>query len=316
MSPTPEPDHGDDQTEIAARPLIREPAPAKINLYLHITDRYPSGYHALDSLVVFTRLGDTVEISPAEKGRGIHLTCDGPFADDLGDNNDNLVVRAAQKLADSSKQTDVDVAIKLTKRLPVASGIGGGSADAAATIRALATFWELGGDPAMLFDVALQLGADVPMCLGSRARGVCQVGGIGDEISPAPALPYVHLVLVNPGVAQSTPDVFKARDGGFSLTAPLEDPIEETAVLAEALAARSNDLTDAAISLSPVIADVIAALHATPSCLLARMSGSGATCFGLFADPGDAETAAGLLRERHPAWWVRATALNQAFREP
>lgn len=318
MSPTPEPSETSadaTDTDWQAKPLISEPAPAKINLYLHVTDKYPSGYHELDSLVVFTRLGDTVEISPGAKGSGIRLTCDGPFAGNLGMNEDNLVARAATMLAEQSGRIDEGLEIKLTKRLPVASGIGGGSADAAATIRGLANLWQLGGNPAMLFEVALELGADVPMCLTSRARGVCRVGGIGDEIFPSPALPYIHLVLVNPGVAQSTPAVFAARDRGFSDAAPIEEPGADAAALAEQLAGRRNDLTKAAVSLSPAIANVLSALSGMPDCLLARMSGSGATCFGIFADPGEAETAAGLLRERHPDWWVRATALMQSFIE-
>lgn len=296
------------------RRVIAEPAPAKINLYLHVTDRYPNGYHALDSLVVFTRLGDTVEIAEAAKAGGISLTCDGPFSDQLSGPDDNLVTEAARMLAVATGNTDKGIDIRLTKRLPVASGIGGGSADAAATIRALATLWGLGDRPDMLFEVALSLGADVPMCLGSRARAVCRVSGIGDEVAPSPPLPSLHLVLVNPGVAQPTPAVFKARTGDFSPPDPIDEPGGSAEALAEQLAGRRNDLTDAAISLTPVIAEVIGALSQSPNCLLARMSGSGATCFGLFRDGGDAETAAGLLRERHEDWWIRATALEQAFR--
>ncbi|MEQ8666828.1 MAG: 4-(cytidine 5'-diphospho)-2-C-methyl-D-erythritol kinase [Rhodospirillales bacterium] len=309
-APTPEvlsPDN-DAEPRGGAAPVVREPAPAKVNLYLHVTNKFPSGYHGIDSLVVFTRLGDTVEISPAAPGAGIRLIVDGPFADDLGDAVDNLVFRAAATLAERTGIGD-GVDIRLTKRLPVASGIGGGSADAAAVIRALARLWDLGGAPDLLFEVALGLGADVPMCLGSVARKVCQVSGIGDEIAPAPPLPACHLVLVNPGGAVATPAVFSARDGAFSKPMPIENPAADAAALAEALKQRGNDLTAPAEGLLPAIGTVLAELGGARECLLARMSGSGATCFGLFATPADAETAAGRLRDTHPDWWVRATAV-------
>lgn len=311
VAPTPEPaaPASDADPDAPARPLIREPAPGKINLYLHVTGQYPNGYHSLDSLVVFTRLGDTVDVSPGGKRAGIRLTCDGPFAADLGAPDGNLVLRAARLLADRAGRNDEAVDIRLTKRLPVASGIGGGSADAAAAIRALARLWDLGGDPAMLFEIAQELGADVPMCLGCRARPVCAVGGIGDEIAPAPLLPPFHLLLVNPGVMQPTPAVFAAREGAFSEAAPLDRVPENAADLARELKRRTNDLTDAAIALTPDIRTAIDAVAATPDCLLARMSGSGATVFGSFETAGHAEIAAGQLRAAYPDWWVRATAL-------
>ncbi len=288
--------------------LISEPAPAKINLYLHVTERYPSGYHGLDSLVVFSRLGDTIGLNAGKAGSGIRLSIEGPFADDLSGEADNLVVRAAHGLAAAAGIEAADVDLTLTKRLPVASGIGGGSADAAAALRALARYWDV-TDPAPLFEVAQALGADVPMCLGSRARPVMQVAGIGDEIAAAPALPACHLLLVNPGTAVSTPDVFKARTGDFSNPLPLDRAPEDAADLARELKRRANDLTDAAVALSPEIRIAMNAVAATPDCLLARMSGSGATVFGLFETPGEAETAAGALRDAHPDWWVRATGL-------
>ena len=309
-APTPDaqatPDDGDPRAGDA--PVVREPAPAKVNLYLHVTEKYPSGYHAIDSLVVFTRLGDTLEVTPAPAGSGIRLSVDGPFADDLGADADNLVFRAATALAEKAGIGE-GADLRLTKRLPVASGIGGGSADAAAALRALARLWSLGGSPELLFEIALGLGADVPMCLGSVARKVCQVSGIGDEVSPAPPLPPCHFVLVNPGGEVSTPEVFAAREGAFSEPMPFEDTSPDAAAFADALAQRRNDLTDAAVSLLPAVETVLGELGDAPECLLARMSGSGATCFGLFATPADAETAAGRLREKHPEWWVRATAV-------
>jgi len=307
--PMPAANPDDPENDATPSPLISEPAPAKVNLYLHVTEKFPSGYHGLDSLVVFTRLGDTVTLAAGPKGGGIRLSLDGPFADGLAGEDDNLVLRAARRLAEAAGIEGADIDLTLTKRLPVASGIGGGSADAAAALRALARHWSLEARPDLLFEVALGLGADVPMCLGCRARPVVQVGGIGDEIAPAPALPACHMLLVNPGVGVATPPVFAARTGDFSEPMPLDAAPEDAAAFASELKRRSNDLTEPAISLAPEIAGVLDAVASTPGCLLARMSGSGATVFGLYADAGAAETAAGLLRETHPEWWVRATGL-------
>lgn len=282
---------------------VAEAAPAKLNLYLHVLDRRADGYHELDSLVAFAELHDTVELRPAD---GLSLTVEGPMAGGLAGEApaSNLVMRAASMLADALGRRP-DVAIRLVKRLPVASGIGGGSADAAACLRGLARLWGLDGGDRRLRDTAPRLGADVPVCLDGRVR---HFGGVGDRLDPAPPLPPVFAVLVNPGMALSTPAVFAARRGPFSEPARLEEPARDAAGLARLLAARRNDLTEAAVSLAPAVAEVLAALEATPGCLLARLSGSGATCFGLYADRAVAETAAGRLAGR-PGWWVRATRL-------
>jgi 4-diphosphocytidyl-2-C-methyl-D-erythritol kinase len=269
-------------------------APAKINLHLHVVGRRDDGYHLLDSLVVFAGVGDRLSVSA---GSDLSLAVTGPFAADLMVERDNLVLRAARGLSDLAG-IRASGALVLEKNLPVASGIGGGSADAAATLRLLCQFWgvapELGG-------LAEALGADVPVCLLGRPA---VMSGVGEILVPAPPLPQVGLVLVNPGVAVSTPGVFRGRSGAvFSEVACLPaGGWEDASALAAYLRRVRNDLQAAACSIAPVIADVLDALGSVPGCLLARMSGSGATCFGLFASAGAArEAAAGI---RHTGWWV------------
>ncbi|WP_448189140.1 4-(cytidine 5'-diphospho)-2-C-methyl-D-erythritol kinase [Azospirillum sp. sgz301742] len=282
---------------------IVEAAPAKLNLYLHVLGRRADGFHELDSLVAFADVGDRLTVSPAADGP--HLTITGPFAGPLIAEapQSNLVTRAALALAERCGRT-ATVRIALEKNLPVASGIGGGSADAAACLRALARLWGLPADHPDLHAVGAGLGADVPVCLAGRPA---YFGGIGDRLDPAPALPETHAVLVNPGVPVPTPAVFKARQGGFSPAARFGQAPADAAELAALLARRRNDLTEPALTVAPVIADVLAALEATPGCRLARLSGSGATCFGLYATAGDADAAAARLAR--PGWWVRAARL-------
>ena len=193
--------------------------------------------------------------------------------------------------------------IHLVKRLPVASGIGGGSADAAATLQALARLWRLDPDAVDLPALALRLGADVPMCLAGRT---VFVGGIGEQIAPAPPLPAFSLLLANPGVAVATPSVFAARRGGFSAPCRFSAPPADARALAELLSQAGNDLAEAAERLAPEIADVLAALRAQPGALLCRMSGSGATCFAMFASQAEAEAARAALAAEHPRWWLAA----------
>lgn len=287
---------------------MNEAAPAKINLYLHVLGRRADGYHRLDSLVMFADVADTVTVAP---GGSLRFSVDGPFAAPLAAEpaDANLVVRAAKALAEAvGRPADVD--LTLTKRLPVASGIGGGSADAAACLRALARLWEVAPDDARLLAVAARLGADVPVCLKGQAAFF---GGIGDVLDPAPALPDCPAVLVNPGVPLSTPAVFRARQGGvFSAPGRFTGAPADPAALAALLGERRNDLTEAAISLAPVVADALAALAGTAGCRLARLSGSGATCFGLFATADDAARAARALADGHADWWVRACRLRSA----
>jgi 4-diphosphocytidyl-2-C-methyl-D-erythritol kinase len=289
---------------VSAPEIVRRAAPAKLNLYLHVVGRRADGFHLLDSLVAFAALHDTVSAAPAAS---LSLALSGPFAAALSGEADNLVLRAARKLADAAGVRP-QAALHLVKRLPVASGIGGGSADAAAALHAVGALWRITHKPGALAKLALGLGADVPVCLAGRAA---QVGGIGERIEPAPQLPPAALVLVNPLVPLATPAVFKARTGPFSKPAPLPPaaPPRDARDLAEALGARRNDLAAAAAALVPEIAVVLAALEAQPGCLLARMSGSGATCFALFARAEEADAAAAALGGRRPDWWVQPSAL-------
>lgn len=280
-------------------------ARAKINLYLHVLGKRPDGYHDLDSLVVFADHGDEIEVAPAPE---FSLRVRGRFADRVPQSADNLVLRAAESLRSAAQVVD-GAEITLAKRLPVAAGLGGGSADAAATLHALCDLWAI--DPARvdLAKIASDLGADVPVCLAGRPS---LVKGRGEDISPAPPLPPCHFVLVNPGVALSTADVFARYDGAGAVDAPLEGTFPDIGALAQALSERRNDLEPAARALAPVIGDVLRLVGETPGCLLARMSGSGATCFGLFEDSVDAEAAAGILRCSESNWWVEATAMSNA----
>jgi 4-diphosphocytidyl-2-C-methyl-D-erythritol kinase len=289
--------------EDGARPTLALDAWAKINLWLHVIGRRDDGYHLLDSLVVFAGVGDTVEVRHAHAlaDGEVALTVSGPFARDLPTDGGNLVVRAAQRLASVLVAPPPAAAIHLIKRLPPASGIGGGSADAAATLRALACLWRVSIPEEMLASLALSLGADVPVCL---AGFPAFVGGIGESIAPAPPLPAAWLVLANPRVAVPTAEVFRRRDGDFSAPAPFAEPPGDAAALALSLAHRSNDLTLPALAHAPVIGDVLAALARLDGALLARMSGSGATCFALFATAAAARAGARVLAAEKPQWWV------------
>ena len=262
-------------------------APAKVNLYLHVTGKRADGYHLLDSLAVFPSVGDVVSVAPAA---ALSLDISGRFGAVLRAEPDNLLLRAARSL-----RPGAGVALTLEKNLPVASGIGGGSADAAAALRLLARHWDVS---APLHEMALALGADVPVCLESVP---VRMSGIGEILSPAPRLPRFGMVLVNPGVAVATPAVFKARQGPFTAAAALPEAWCDARDMAAALGRLTNDLQAPAVALQPVIGEVLGALESLPGALLARMSGSGATCFALFATP---EEAAGEAEKiRHPGWW-------------
>lgn len=284
---------------------IVRPAPAKVNLYLHVVGRRPDGYHLLDSLIVFAGVGDDVAVAPAAD---LALAVDGPFAGLVPAGPENLVLRAARLLAERMGVT-AGAHIRLTKRLPVAAGIGGGSADAAAALRALCALWRVHPDPAAMADLALSLGADVPVCLAGMPAFV---GGVGEDIAPPPPLPPAWMVLVNPGIAVSTPQIFKARTGAFSTPCRFRAVPRDAPALFAALAGCRNDLTAAALTLAPAIDDVLAALGAQPGCAFARMSGSGATCFGLFAESGHAVAAAAAIAAAHAPWWVKAAPMLSA----
>jgi 4-diphosphocytidyl-2-C-methyl-D-erythritol kinase len=278
-------------------PVRAELAPAKLNLALHLVGRRPDGLHLLDSIVAFPSLGDTVEAEPA---RGLSLTLDGPFARDLDAGAGNLALRAALLLRAPGR----GAALRLVKSLPVAAGLGGGSADAAATLRLLARLW---GVPLPGPAVVLGLGADVPACL---AGGPARMRGVGERLEPL-TLPPFWVVLANPGVPLATADVFRRCAAPENPPLPAVPAFADAAALAGFLAAQRNDLEAPAIAEAPVIAEVLAALAALPGCRLARMSGSGATCFGLFAAEGPALDAAAVLRRARPAWWVAAAPVRQ-----
>lgn len=283
-----------------------ERAPAKINLTLAVLGRRRDGYHALDSLVVFAREADRLTLKP---GTTLSLTVRGATARQAGPTGDNLVIKAARALAAEVPGLKLG-RFTLEKRLPVAAGIGGGSADAGAALRLLARANRLKLSDARLRRVAARIGADVPVCLDPRPRGM---RGIGEILSAPLDLPKLPGVLVNPGVAVPTKDVFAIlglKRGGRLKRARQTSIPGDRDLLIEALAEQSNDLEPAAIKLQPIIAGVLAALRAEPGCKLARMSGSGATCFGLFVSPKVAGAAARKIRRAHPRWWVRATVLG------
>lgn len=286
-------------------PTATVAAPAKLNLYLHVTGKRDDGYHLLDSLIAFADIGDEITARTTDNG-SLSLSVKGPFAKDLADEADNLVLRAARRLREAAG-IDAGAHIVLEKRLPVASGIGGGSADAAAALKALTRLWGVTLPEAEMRALALELGADVPICwVGEPAF----VGGIGDEIEAAPPLPTVPLLLVNPRVPVSTPAVFKARTGDFQPGDRFQETPIDAAHLAFLLKARGNGLTEAACAYCPPVAGVLAALEATEAPLLARMSGSGGTCFALYETMERALAAADALYQAEPEWWIAAGHLR------
>ena len=274
--------------------MLHELARAKVNLDLLVTGRRPDGYHELDSLVAFADFGDTLTIEPASE---LSLDVTGPLAADLSRGEDNLVLRAARRLATAAGIVP-RARLRLDKRLPMASGLGGGSADAAAALRGLRRLWELKLDDRALAAIALELGADVPVCL---AGGTAHMRGIGELIEPVPDLEPLPLVLVNPGLPLATAAVFRALPK--AAIGPRREPVPAHPDAAW-LARSRNDLETPARTLVPAIGQVLTALAAAPGCRLARMSGSGTTCFGLF--PGhDAARTAAAIASAHPSWWVR-----------
>lgn len=281
---------------------VRERAPTKINLDLLVVGRRDDGYHELDSTVVFAEPADELLFLPAG---GLTLEIEGPFADGLRGEADNLILRAARRLA-AEVGIEPRASIRLSKHIPLAAGIGGGSADAAAALRGLMRLWDLDPEAVRLHEIARGLGADVPVCLAARPA---RMRGLGERIEPLDDLPALDLVLVNPARPVPTGPVFKALGGRFS---PPDPRPSDTSDLEGWLTSRRNDLEPPARRLEPAIGAVLAALRARPGCRLARMSGSGATCFGLFAGPDAAARAAAHLGEAHPGWWVTAIRTEPA----
>ena len=285
--------------------VIEAFAPAKINLFLHVGEKRRDGFHDLESLVVFVDIGDTLTFSPSPE---LTLGLEGRFAGELRDEGDNLVLRAARALARHVGRAAAGAAIRLAKELPVASGIGGGSADAAAVLRGLTRLWALDLSWIDLRAVAETIGSDVPVCVESRSSWM---EGRGERITPATALPQVPMLLINPGIAVSTADVFRAlaarRGTG---TVNRATPLSLQRDLIAFLKTTSNDLQAPAQSIAPVIGQVLDELSRMPGVELWRMSGSGATCFALFDDQNSAEMAEVALSHTHPDWWVRATRIG------
>jgi 4-diphosphocytidyl-2-C-methyl-D-erythritol kinase len=292
---------------VASPVPLAENAPAKVNLTLRVLGRRGDGYHEIESLVAFADFGDRLTFAP---GGELSLGLRGPNAAQAGDSADNLVLKAARALAARIPGIALG-AFDLDKTLPVAAGIGGGSADAAAALRLIARANDLKADDPRLYEAARATGADVPVCLDPRPR---LMHGIGEKLSEPLVLPALQAVLVNPGAALATKDVF----AGWRKAAEPAPPFDLSALtkatryeqFLQLLAAQANDLEGAAIALAPAIAEVLAALRASPGCGLTRMSGSGATCFGLFASAAESNAAKKILQAKHPRWWVRAAILG------
>ncbi len=283
-------------------------APAKVNLWLHVGKRRKDGYHEVGSLIAFA-LDATDELT-AEPADALTLKVAGPESAGLSGEADNLILKAARALAREAGKRDPGAALTLHKSLPVASGIGGGSADAAAAMRLLNEMWELDWPLPRLAKIAEEIGADAPVCVWSRPAAV---EGKGERVELLGAWPELHAVLINPRQPVSTKDVFDRHDSAGGKSANRVRLPLGVAHAAEAITLvrqGGNDLEPAAMAIAPVIADVLAALRAEPDCALARMSGSGASCFGLYDGPQAAARAAARISKAEPGWWVMATRLG------
>jgi 4-diphosphocytidyl-2-C-methyl-D-erythritol kinase len=280
------------------------PARAKINLFLHVGERCADGFHPLQSLAVFTDFGDRLTAEAADE---LSLVLEGPFAASLAE-ADNLVLKAARALADHAGRP-AQAKLTLVKNLPVASGIGGGSADAAAALRALTKLWRLDLDENVLCGIAAELGSDIPVCVPSAPAFMA---GRGEILTPLISLPRLPLLLVNPGVAVPTKDVFAALADrrGAEMQMP-RGRFDDLADLLRFLETTGNDLQAPALNLQPVIGEVLTALQGLPGALFSRMSGSGATCFALMPDDDGCARAGARLKQKYPDWWVQPTFTAQ-----
>ena len=279
------------------------PAPAKVNLFLHIKGRRADGYHELESLVVFTDICDQIEVEEID---GLKLVISGPFANGLPREDGNLIVQAARLLALAAGITP-HARIHLWKALPVAAGIGGGSADAAATLLALRDLWHISMDDKILHELATQLGADVPVCLAQSPR---LVGGIGHDLKAVTQLPAFALLLANPLQPLSSAQVFRCLSAPFPIRRQWDRRTAQD--FFSRLLECHNDLEPPACSLTPVVSEILAELDILPGRRLVRMSGAGATCFALFDDLATARSAAQILLARQQNWWVRASLIRKA----
>ena len=289
-------------------PVVEEFAAAKINLALHVTGRRDDGYHLLDSIVAFADVGDVLRLG---RSSTTALTVSGPFGQSLQGEVENLVLAAARSWAGQYGASDQGAEIELIKALPVASGIGGGSADAAAALRGLNRLWHVEPPADGMNSLALGLGADVPVCLQGCS---CRMSGIGERIAAIGQMPEFAAILVNPAVPVATAQVFSRiglKPGGKGNGALDAVPASSDAGdWLTWLKDQRNDMQAAAIELAPVIGECLAAIAGSEGCQLARMSGSGATCFGLFATPAQAKAAAAELSAAQPQWWVADTTIG------
>jgi 4-diphosphocytidyl-2-C-methyl-D-erythritol kinase len=289
-------------------------APAKINLYLHVTGRLDNGYHTLDSLIAFADIGDSVEIEPAAD---FQFRVRGPYCKeftakelDASPNSSNIAVQAAWTLARAAQKT-LNTRITLTKNLPLASGMGGGSSDAAAVIWGLCEWWNLPRSAPYLTGLMARLGADVPVCFPCKPA---RVRGIGDVLDPAPVMGETPVLLINPGVPCPTANVFGQFDGAYKEPQAIPASLENFKDLVSFLKTHDNDLQVPAMRTAPEIKIVLENLQKQKNCGFARMTGSGATCFGLFETELAAQKAAKAIVAEHPRWWVKAGWLNRPER--
>lgn len=289
-------------------------APAKINLYLHVTGRKDNGYHELDSLIAFADIGDEVRITPATH---FDFEVEGPFAHgfsakekDAGPGSSNLVVKAVWEMARATQQSP-NFKVTLVKNLPMGAGIGGGSSDAAAVIWGLCEIWDIKKNSEFLKPLMLSLGADVPVCLDCQTA---RIQGIGESIDAGIDIPEVPILLIYPGKPCATESVFQHFSGGFETDANWPERIMNLSDLVGALRETTNSLSLAASDHVPEIENVLNVLNAAKGCVLGRMTGSGSSCFGLFEEIEDAEKAADIIREENPDWWVKTGWLGRPER--
>ena len=282
-------------------PVLR--APAKLNLYLHVTGRRADGYHLLKSLIVFAAdVYDLVEITPSDT---LSLTVTGPFAHqiDREPRESNLAVRAVQGAARLAGQDD-RLAVRLLKNIPAGAGLGGGSADAAAAIRACEQLWQIALPQPARSQLLQSLGADVPVCDRALASFAA---GIGEDLSPAPPVPPFHVLLLWPGVGVSTRDVFSKRPPDFSQSSVALPAVCDFGDLLKMLRQTRNDLEETAISICPLIGEAKQALLETAGCMFTRMTGSGSAVFGIFETPEACESARAAIKRRYPGWWAASS---------
>jgi len=282
---------------------LRIAAPAKLNFFLHITGRRPDGYHLIESLAGFAQFGDIIEISVAQT---LSLSVEGPFAEALtGNGANNLIVRAAHSL---NKHTGGQrgAHIRLHKNIPIGAGLGGGSSDAAVALKGLAQFWQLAIKENDLHTLAVSLGSDVLVCLMQKPSWI---SGIGEQVYAVDMVVGGWVVLVNPGVPLLTADVYRQFSGDFSPVSEPPQSIKSFDALVKFMQSRHNALEAPAMTLQPIISEILAVLRATTGCAVARMSGSGATCFALYDNEQQARGAAQHMERTRPVWWVQVTKL-------